>query len=85
LAGYHNRGKLFIGYFADKEGAVFTSFGAELSKARVEELHAVGARERAAKVPNTGTGRRRTGSVRVALGMRLVAAGFRLLGPVAEG
>lgn len=59
---------------------MLSSFGAELSKARVEELRAVAARERRAREAHSGTGRRRPGSVRLALGMGLVSAGFRLLG-----
>jgi len=64
---------------------VQSSFGEELSKARVEELRAVAARERRARDAQGGAGRPRPGSVRLALGMRLVSAGFRLMGPVVEG
>lgn len=58
--------------------------GLELAKDRVSGLHAEAARD--GRVRRSGTTRRREprGSLRLSLGLRLVSAGYRLLGDAGE-
>ena len=57
-------------------------FGAELARARVGALAAEAMRER--RIRRQRQPRRHRGGVRPALGVRLVSAGYRLLGDTAE-
>jgi len=58
--------------------------GLELARDRVSGLHAEAVRD--GRVRRSGTAHRRgpRGSIRLALGLRLVSAGYRLLGDAAE-
>ncbi len=55
-------------------------FGRELAKARMEDLHREAERARQARRLRAERSKAPRPSLRLALGMRLVGAGFRLLG-----
>lgn len=57
------------------------SIGRELVRARLEGLYAEAARDGRARRPAR---ERRSGGLRLSLGVRLVSAGYRLLGDAAE-
>ena len=58
--------------------------GLELARDRVSGLHAEAARDGRVRRPRTAHRRGPRGSIRLALGLRLVSAGYRLLGDAAE-
>lgn len=55
-------------------------FGRELAKARMEDMHREAERARQARQARLERAETRRPSLRLALGHRLVVAGFRLLG-----
>jgi hypothetical protein len=64
---------------------VLNPMGSEMTGARVTSLLAEAARETDARKARSGRARRReAGSLRLAVGLRLVSAGFRMLGEGVE-
>jgi hypothetical protein len=77
--------RVFSGYVGrEVVGMLVSGFGRELAKARMEDLHREAERARALRRARETRETPPRPSVRLAVGMRLVGAGFRLLGEAVE-